>query len=29
LGDAICTVIVAFKNNTLNSDVFNGKNVKW
>lgn len=28
LGDAICTVIVAFKNNALNSDVFNGKNVK-
>jgi len=28
LGDAICTIIVAFKNNALNSDVFNGKNVK-
>jgi Na+/H+-dicarboxylate symporter len=28
LCDAICTVIVAFKNNALNSDVFNGKNVK-
>lgn len=28
LGDAICTVIVAFKNNALNSDVFNGKTVK-
>ena len=28
LGDAICTVIVAFKNNALNSDVFNRKTVK-
>lgn len=25
LGDAVCTIIVSFRNNALDKDIFNGK----